>query len=86
VFIEVWKETGFVSSLKVTDKLKAVYNDAIFGGISWSKDGTKIVFIGEIPEIAAYKSWFKDAEEPKPEAEKKEGEEPKKEEAKEEHW
>jgi len=26
------------------------------------------VFIGEIPEIAAYKSWFKDAEEPKEES------------------
>jgi len=44
--------------------------------------------VGEEPEIASFKPWFKDAEEPKPDIEKKEGEgsEPKKEDKKEEHW
>ena len=37
IFIEVWnQDPGFVSSLKVTDKLKLVYNDSAFGGIQWS--------------------------------------------------
>lgn len=89
MFVEVWDSNGgFVSSLKVTDKLKAVYFDTLFGGISWSRDKTKIVFIGERPDIAAFKPFFKDAEEPKPEKkeEDKKDEEKKEEEKKEEHW
>ena len=93
IFVEVWKdEQGFVSSLKVTDKLKLVYNDAVFGGMQWSRDGTKITFIGEKPEIATYKPFFKDEEEPKKEEDKKEDEEKKEndkkpeEEKPEEHW
>lgn len=70
MYMEVWrKDTGFVSSLKVSDKLKAVYNDTVFGGVSWSKDGQKIVFIGEVPDIEKYNAYFKDPEEPKKEAE-----------------
>ena len=90
IFVEVWsQERGFVSSLKVTDKMKMVYNDAAFGGIQWSRDGTKILFIGEKPDISAYKPFFKDEEEPKKEAEatKEESKEEKKPEDKpEEHW
>jgi len=69
LFIEVWnmKANGFVSSLKVTDKLTKPYRDAVFGGITWSRDGKKIVFVGEVPEIATYKPFFKDAEEKKEE-------------------
>lgn len=90
VFIEVWNaEKGFVSSLKATEKLKMVYNDSIFGGISWSRDMKKVVFIGELPEIAAYKAFFKDKEEEKKEEKKEEEkkeDEKKEEEKKEEHW
>ena len=70
IFVEVWQaDQGFKTSLKITDKLKMVYNDSMFGGISWSTDKTKIVFIGEQPEIATYKPFFKDKEEPKTEEE-----------------
>jgi len=66
-----------VSSLKVTEKVKFVYNDFLFGGVSWNKDGTKVVFVGEKPDISSYKPWFKDAaEDPKKEDDKKP----------EEHW
>ena len=71
-----------------------IYNDTVFGGISWSRDGKKIVFIGEKPEIASFKPFFKDPEEEKKtddkkDEEKKEGEDAdkkKEEEKKEEHW
>lgn len=66
-----------------------VYNDSVFGGISWNRDMTKVCFIGETPEIATYKPWFKDEEEPKPEEEEKNNDkdgEKKPEEKKEEHW
>jgi len=60
-----------------------LYNDTVFGGVQWSPDGQKIVFVGEVPEVAKYDTYFKDFEEPKPEEEKKEGGDDKK---KEEHW
>ena len=61
LFIEVWKAgRGFVSSMKVSDKLSKVYNDDKFGGISWSRDCKKIVFIGEVPPPAKYNSFFID--------------------------
>lgn len=61
--------------------MATIYNDTVFGGVSWSQDGTKIVFIGEVPEVSKYESFFKDPEEPK--KEEKAGDEEKK---KEEHW
>jgi hypothetical protein len=83
VFVEVWTDQGFRSSLKVTDKMTKVYNDTVFGGISWSKDSKHIVFIGEKPEVAKYKPFFKDEEEKKEEAKKEDkkedGKEPEKE-------
>lgn len=60
IFIEVWSDSGFVSSLKATEKITKVYNDTVFGGFSWSNDENKITFIGEVPEIAAYKNPFED--------------------------
>ena len=74
----MWDTNGFRSSLKVNDKLTKVYNDTVFGGISWSRDSKKIVFIGEVPETEKYKAYFRDPEEPKKEEEKKDGPE--------EHW
>ena len=59
-----------------------VYNDSAFGGIKWSQDKTKIVFVAEKPEIESFKPFFKDEEEAK-----KGTDEDKKEEQKpEEHW
>ena len=82
VFIEVWRNSSsqaLRTTLKVTDKMTKVYNDSVFGGISWSHDESKICFIGEVPEPAAFKNpWEPVAAAKKPEAdaeeEKKEGE------------
>ena len=84
------------STLKVTEKMSKVYNDVVFGGIAWSQDESKICFVGEIPEPAAYKNPWENkkteeeekkaaVEEEKKEEEKKE-EEKKEEEKKEEHF
>jgi hypothetical protein len=87
LYLEVWsKESGFTSSLKVDAKVKQIYNDTVFGGVSWSRDGKKIVFIGEVPPVEKYNAYFKDPEEPKKSTEKTEGEENKEEEKKDEHW
>lgn len=68
----------------MTDKLTKVYNDSIFGIISWSKDNSKIIFIGEKPEPASYKNYWEDEkEEPKKDAEEGKSEEKKEEEKKE---
>ena len=75
LFIEVWRSEdgrGFGSSRKVSDKVTKIYNDAVFGSAAWSRDETKIVFIGEKPEPATYKSYWED-EQPKKEDDKKEG-------------
>ena len=56
-----------------------VYNDTVFGGLSWSKDSKHIVFIGEKPEVAKYKPFFKDEEEKKEEPKKEDGKEPERE-------
>lgn len=46
--------------MKVNEKINKVYNDCVFGGFSWDKNGEKVVFIGEKPDIAAFKPHFKD--------------------------
>ena len=67
----------------MTDKLTKVYNDSIFGIISWSKDNSKIIFIGEKPEPASYKNYWEDEkEEPKKDDEEGKTEEKKEEEKK----
>ena len=61
LYIEVWRaDQGFVSSLKVNDKLAKVYNDTVFGGLSWSPDGKRIIFIGEVPPVEKFTPFFKD--------------------------
>ena len=82
LYIEVWNDKtsgAFKSSLKVTSSMTKVFNDEVFGRISWSKDESKICFVGEVSPVAAFKSpWEnKNAEEKK---------ETKQEEEKEEHW
>lgn len=80
LFIEVWNQRGFVKSRKVSDKVTKLYNDAVFGGIAWSRDETKIVFVGERPEPASFKNYWEDQDPKKQEEEKKPDEEKKKEE------
>ena len=72
VYVEVWTTNSSLalrSTLKVTDKMAKIYNDAIFGGISWSQDESKICFIGEVPEPSAFKNPWEATK--KPEEEKK---------------
>ena len=63
LYIETWTEHGFKDSLKVNDKLTKVYNDTVFGGIAWSRDNKKVVFIGEQLPIEKYEPFFKDEKE-----------------------
>ena len=58
--------------MKVDAKVTKIYNDSVFGGIAWSRDGKKIVLIGETPAVAKFEPFFKD-----PEEEKKDGDAPK---------
>lgn len=51
---------SYLISKKIHDKCSAVYNNALFGGVSWSRDSTKVVFIGEKPEPASYKNFWED--------------------------
>ena len=82
VYIEVWRDEdqALISSRKITDKCSKIYNDATFGGVSWSRDESRIVFIGEKPEPATYKNYWEDeqSEPSKKEEEKKKEEEEKK--------
>ncbi len=78
LFIEVWRSDdgrGFVSSRKVSDKVTKIYNDAVFGPAAWSRDETKIVFVGEKPEPASYKNYWEDEQPKKDEEDKKDGSE-----------
>ncbi len=85
LFIEVWNERqGFVSSRKISDKVSKVYIDPSFGPASWSKDESKIVFVGEKPEPASYKNLWED--EPPKKEEGGAAEEKKDEKPKDTHW
>ena len=91
LYIEVWNDEaqGFVQSRKISDKCSKLYNDAVFGGIKWARDESKIVFIGEKPEIATFKFYWED-EKPKPSTEaaeeEKKAEDKPSSEPKDEHW
>ena len=70
--------------------MSKIYNDVVFGGVSWSSDESRICFIGEKPEPASYKSpWElkkKESEEEEKKAAGAEEEKKKEEEKKEEHF
>ena len=83
IWIELWERSGLRYSKKAPS-LGMVYNDAVFGGISWSRDERKVAFIGQRPEEKQFKSHFADPEEQKKEEEKKEEAEAKKKEEKKE--
>ena len=84
LYMEVWSDAtsgAFTSSLKLSKEVSACFVDPVFGRISWSKDETKVCFIGEVPVPAEFKSPW---ENKKSEDEKKKADD--KEEEKEEHW
>ena len=86
IFIEVWKsDFGLVVAKKISDKISQVYNDAVFGSVSWSHDEKKVIFIGEKADPTFKSYWEEPKKEEKKEEEKKE-EDKKEEEKKEEHF
>lgn len=59
VWIEVWSSKlngGLVQSCKLSTECTKVYNDAVFGSVTWSKDQSKIAFVGEVPAVATFKN------------------------------
>lgn len=59
IWIEVWSSKlngGLVQSCKLSTECTKVYNDAVFGSVTWSKDQSKVAFVGEVPPIATYKN------------------------------
>jgi hypothetical protein len=57
LYIEIWGKSGYAHTLKLPD-VSLVYNDPVFGGVSWSKDETKIAFISEKPEVKAFRGFW----------------------------
>ena len=50
LWLEVWSATlngGLLQSTKISSSCARVYNDTIFGGVSWSRDNSRVTFIGE---------------------------------------
>ena len=50
LWLEVWSANlngGLLQSSKISQDCSRVYNDTIFGGINWSRDNSKVTFIGE---------------------------------------
>jgi acylaminoacyl-peptidase len=60
LWLEVWGAQGLVSSLKASDKTSKVYNDDLFGGVSWSMSEGKVCFIGEVAAPKKFKSYFEE--------------------------
>lgn len=59
IWLEVWTNElngGIFQSLKISGECTKVYNDSVFGGISWAKDLTQIAFVGELAGVATYKN------------------------------
>ena len=76
IWLEVWVNSitgGLLQSLKISGECTKVYNDAVFGGVSWAKDLSKVAFVGEVPGVATFKNPWDSK--PKPNEETKEGEE-----------
>jgi hypothetical protein len=80
IWLEVWSNStngGLLQSVKISGECSKVYNDAVFGGISWAKDLSKVAFVGEVPAVASFKNPW----DTKPSEETKEGEK-----KADEHW
>jgi hypothetical protein len=60
LWLEVWGAQGLVSSLKASDKTSKVYNDDLFGGVSWSMSEGKVCFVGEVAAPKKFKSYFEE--------------------------
>lgn len=57
LYLEQWDADGFISSLKLPDCGK-VYNNGVFGGISWSRASDKVVFVAERKPVSIYYSFL----------------------------
>jgi len=64
-WLELWSaELGFVKSCKLAPKVSTkIYDDAIFGKVSWSRFEDKVVFIGEVPGPESFRNAFEEEEE-----------------------
>ena len=59
IWLEVWTSSlngGILQSLKISGECSKVYNDSVFGGVSWAKDLSKVAFVGEVTAIATFKN------------------------------
>lgn len=59
LWLEVWSNQlngGLVQSCKLSAECTKVYADAVFGTVTWSRDLSKIAFVGEVPAPASYKN------------------------------
>lgn len=45
-----------MQSCKLSAECTKVYADAVFGTVTWSRDLSKIAFVGEVPAPASYKN------------------------------
>lgn len=71
LYLEHWDQGGYQTSLKLPD-WGSLYNHPVFGGISWSKENDKIVFIAEKKATEAYEPyWDSEFQKEKTEDEKK---------------
>ena len=57
LYLEHWDQDGLSTSLKLNNVSK-IHNNNVFGGISWSKNSDKIVFIAEREEINDYSPYW----------------------------
>ncbi|GBG25434.1 Acylamino-acid-releasing enzyme [Hondaea fermentalgiana] len=59
LWLELWAPGhGLVKAVKLSEVASKVYNDAVFGGIRWSPDGNKVVFVGEEAKPKGYANAF----------------------------
>ena len=76
LYLEHWDLDGLSTSLKLNN-ISKIHNNSVFGGISWSKNKDKIVFIAEREDVTDYTPYW-DSENKKPKDEKSKGENEKK--------
>jgi len=86
LWIEIWSNQlngGLVQSCKVSAECSKVYADAVFGTVTWSRDLSKVAFVGEVPAPTSYKNPW---DLPEKKDDKKGDKEAEKVEENEEHW
>lgn len=75
LWLELWRgDVGLEKATKISDAAGKIYDDVVFGGVSWNRNCDKIVFVAEVNKPKAYDNAFeikKKAESDDPSAEKK---------------